>query len=337
MNRFYGLQALRFFAAFAVLLFHAFIYFDKFHHGGWSIGALFDPTLLSRGVTVFFVISGFVMAMAIERLQPLAFAMHRVVRIYFGYFMAIGFAVMVKLAIFKGFPLFTLHPVYISLLPFGVSDHPLGVEWTLVYEMFFYAVMTLMCALTVGLRKYFMGFWLLCILMANFGGITNHAFSVLHPIFWEIPFSLYNVHFILGVFCWWYFRLLNKLPALYVFPFGVAAIVMAEVFISQSSIRELVAGVGSVALVISAISAKSVEKLSAQNLLVRYGDTSYGIYLVHVVVITTVFAGFHANGLSALLGAIILALSAGLVFGALEFFLYVRIKKYIDSRLMRAP
>lgn len=146
----WGVQGLRFLAALAVVVEHALFYtherLDR---------AVSTTTLGGTGVDVFFVISGFVMVMSSQGLIGSAdgwkrFMMRRVVRIVPLYWIA----TTVKLAALLAVPVAVLHSrldwgdVGLSYLFLpsrnidGLVQPLLGVGWTLVYEMFFYAVFT---------------------------------------------------------------------------------------------------------------------------------------------------------------------------------------------------
>lgn len=145
------IQALRFFAALAVVGLHTAFYTAERldpRLGLWLQGA--------NGVRIFFVISGFVMIFASNGLLEAAhgwraFAVKRVVRIVPMYWAATAFKLVVLLLT----PAAVLHAsldwsyVAKSLLFWPAVNvdgeiHPLlGVGWTLIFEMFFYGLFTL--------------------------------------------------------------------------------------------------------------------------------------------------------------------------------------------------
>jgi peptidoglycan/LPS O-acetylase OafA/YrhL len=145
------IQALRFFAAFAVVVLHSGFYTAERLDGGfgyWTQGA--------NGVRLFFVISGFVMIMAADdRLTApggwSVFSVKRIIRVVPMYWAATAF----KLFTMFVAPGTVLHArldwsyVAKSLLflpAYNVDGeiHPLlGVGWTLTFEMFFYAMFAL--------------------------------------------------------------------------------------------------------------------------------------------------------------------------------------------------
>lgn len=144
-------QVLRFIAALAVVICHSAFYSkerldpDSFRY---DLGA--------NGVPLFFVISGFVMMVAAKKLQGVEnawkfFIIRRIVRIAPLYY----FATTVKLVTLLGAAGLVLHAqvdwIYIVKSYFflpavnvdGEIRPLLAVGWTLLFEMFFYAIFTL--------------------------------------------------------------------------------------------------------------------------------------------------------------------------------------------------
>lgn len=157
-HEFKTIQALRFIAAFAVVVLHSSFYTAERLDdslGIYAIGA--------NGVRLFFVISGFVMVVSSRALLDQSrgwsvFAMKRVVRIVPMYWLITTIKLLTLLLV----PAVVLHAHldwdYIVksylFVPVRNADgqlHPLlGVGWTLVFEMFFYALFTM--ALLLRLR-----------------------------------------------------------------------------------------------------------------------------------------------------------------------------------------
>src|SRR5262245_21564874 len=145
-----GIQILRLIAAVTVLVQHCYV-LVMIERGGPTKGFL-QLDLGALGVYLFFAISGYVIALQAE-IRPARFALHRIARIYPPYIAAaiLGFCVVVA----RGeLPDTIAFDPSILLLPAGHSQKWFAVPyWTLVYEMFFYAVAwLLMC-----LRAYDLG------------------------------------------------------------------------------------------------------------------------------------------------------------------------------------
>lgn len=152
-----GVQALRFVAAFAVVVLHC-----SFYTVERLTPALGTYDLGANGVRLFFVISGFVMLASSHRLEgtPLGwrvFALKRIVRIVPMYWVITS----VKLATLLAVPAVVLHSqldwsfiaksyAFIPAINKDGELHPLlGVGWTLNFEMFFYLLFALALALRV--------------------------------------------------------------------------------------------------------------------------------------------------------------------------------------------
>lgn len=151
VQRYDGIQALRFVAALLVVVTHSTLYTSERLNdslGIWYRGAV--------GVDIFFVISGFVMVISTGSLIGRRdgwkfFGMRRLVRIVPMYWIA----TTVKLATMLILPAAVLHaqlePAKVAasylFLPTRNVDgdvHPLlGVGWTLTFEMAFYAIFTI--------------------------------------------------------------------------------------------------------------------------------------------------------------------------------------------------
>ena len=146
-----NIQALRFYAALAVLLFHVSSIYN--HYSGqlfapWSVAL--DP-VGKAGVDVFFVISGFVIWVSTDRhhygVDALPFALRRLARILITYWPALIFAVLVDIYIRqRGLTDANLW-ASISLFPLEFRSTGrllLPVSWTLTFELMFYLVFALL-------------------------------------------------------------------------------------------------------------------------------------------------------------------------------------------------
>lgn len=164
-----GIQALRGFAAVMVVIFHATQMWTQrvgteASPGAWKNGAV--------GVDIFFVISGFVMAVSTigkEDAQHPArtFMERRLVRLVPLYWI-VTLVVLLKLWFVRGHTQFANSAQTIDLswgfvlcsflfIPFrnslGVIQPLLFVGWTLSFEMFFYSLFALALALRMGIAK----------------------------------------------------------------------------------------------------------------------------------------------------------------------------------------
>lgn len=157
MNKVYNIQALRAVAAISVMLFH--FHYKLLHSDQFSwLSSLFSGG--GDGVSLFFVISGFIMIistnnkMGIE--DALYFAKSRAIRIIPTYYIALiicflcygamsNFHYPDKIKEFYDAATFSLNNPAKS--PFINVDTPFGIRWTLNYEIYFYFVFAL-CIIT---------------------------------------------------------------------------------------------------------------------------------------------------------------------------------------------
>jgi peptidoglycan/LPS O-acetylase OafA/YrhL len=108
------------------------------------------------GVSLFFLVSGYVIPASLERGDLRAFWIGRIFRLYPMYLIAVGLALIIAAAgVNRPDPFITAHPVrgaaaYLSMLPTLLRvPEVLGVAWTLAYEMAFYLLVSGLFALRV--------------------------------------------------------------------------------------------------------------------------------------------------------------------------------------------
>jgi exopolysaccharide production protein ExoZ len=145
-SRLQGLQALRALAAVMVLVGHVLA--ETAHYAGWPLG--YDRLPWTRGVDVFFVISGFIVTLSAGRFigQPGAFLWRRFLRVAPLYWLFTTLMVAVVLLIPQGAKDTGFEPGQIIasyfFFPWERSDGRiapvLSLGWTLNYEVFFYAL-----------------------------------------------------------------------------------------------------------------------------------------------------------------------------------------------------
>lgn len=312
-------------AALGVLLYHA-------SHGVFTLtGKLagvhaVGERLSLLGVTSFFCLSGYLMARLVERESMRRFLLHRVLRIYPAFLAATGLAIAFHAAGLWQMPGFPL--VALTLLPIGTVTRPLAVEWTLVYEISYYALVSIFCL--PALRRYFA--WAILVwgivVLVSFIGFNQYG-TEFQPRTSQIPFSVFNLGFILGALGrvaevrgwlrrWWpvagaVFLLTSEtfgIPGRGVFlPFGLT-LTLIPLIASESRGRPI----------------------PAPRTLVLLGDASYGLYLIHHVVVFCVLnvAGslLVSHPLLSFLIAVAAALMVGIPFGLLDHVAYQRLRSW---------
>lgn len=301
----YNLHLLRVIAALAVVYFHTTSVAGL--GLAWDVG--------SRGVDVFFVISGFIIAY-IGSSKPEQFFRRRLIRVAPFYWAAtLCVFAMVAIAPHMFRTASASVPHLLASLFFIPHASPVDGEmmptlllgWSLNFEMFFYVVFAL--ALRVSPR------WspVISVLgIVTFVGVV-HALAITSPIpaFYARPIVLefcYGIG-VFYLFDWCSARrdILARLPALKgvlaVLFFGsLVAIAVLEHYYRESVPRYLIAGIPAVGIVLSALLLERIYGITTKNRVVYLlGEASYIIYLVHPYIIFGVLrvAVKHARELSA--------------------------------------
>jgi peptidoglycan/LPS O-acetylase OafA/YrhL len=147
MHRFRSIDALRALAALAVMAFHyeAFLRGEPIAHGEKTSSSsdILYSHLGLMGVELFFVISGFVILLTLDRDQSVArFITGRIGRLYPAYFATVIFAGSFLLIVGDTTP--GVVAINFTLLQTFLGVHDLIPPfWTLAYEVWFYVVMSL--------------------------------------------------------------------------------------------------------------------------------------------------------------------------------------------------
>ena len=275
------IQILRFFAAFAVVAFHAWgVAPDGFKVPESAIA--FALSHGGHGVDLFFVISGFIIFHATHsaNLTPAKFLRRRVERILPLYFFVI-FAVTILAFTLPGrFDTpgwFTPRHILKSLAFIAFTDGEMPVVyvgWSLEYEMYFYLVVALLMALTRDVwRNIVVAFSALAVI----GQIPGVDAALGNYKFFTDPMI---VEFVLGVIVGSAFA--NGRVG---WPMSVsAACAIAALLATDPVSRVVMFGVPSACLVAAAafVSRKRIDPSWPERALARLGDASYSIYLAQV-------------------------------------------------------
>ena len=151
------LDGLRFVAAISVVFYH----YCFRGHASDNLSPVAYPALapLAKydylGVELFFIISGYVLAMSLRRHSPRSFIISRICRLYPGYWVAVTvlFLVLRTVTSVMGSPPLVQYVVNMTMgqnfLGFADLD---GVYWTLTYELKFYGL--LLAVLVLGGRRH---------------------------------------------------------------------------------------------------------------------------------------------------------------------------------------
>jgi len=203
-ERIAGLDVLRGFAAVAVMLHHHAQYYDVLYPGRVPLPINLGPGHF--GVELFFIISGFVILMTIERKKAIrAFVASRVARLMPAFLAALVIATVIR----------TLWPVpmldtptvpqflaNLTMAPslFGQTGMDMP-YWTLTYELIFYVGMAMILALGLVRRVEWFGLLAVavsCLLILTINLKLHYRISIMLLIYYSnfflIGICLYRIH-----------------------------------------------------------------------------------------------------------------------------------------------
>lgn len=327
-HRLMGVQLLRLIAALMVVLQHTRYYTGKAY--GVDDKAFFSLELGETGVFIFFVISGYVIGRQVG-IAPARFATHRLLRIYPAHFTAIALATLMLLAIGTIGLSDVRFDLSLALLPIGALQEWSRVPyWTLIFEVYFYAVaFTLMLG---GRRLFDAG---LCIWAA-----ALIAISVAHPF---VPNAIPNAEGL--VTSLWALLFIggaalarahagNSVPLAIIAAFAFATAYK----LPDAALAHILACTAATAAVVHV--AVTVERFFANRTFAKpiaaLGDWSYGLYLIHAPVLVVCASLLPLTFIPHSVGwplALAIAILTGLSFGRLEHRAYVTLLRPLGDRL----
>jgi peptidoglycan/LPS O-acetylase OafA/YrhL len=315
--RFTNLQVLRIVGAGIVLVYHLNFYAEHVVDVHCAPLKWFGESLVAPAVSVFFALSGFVLMTSLRTRTAGQFALSRLLRIFPAYWAAIVLAAIVQRQ--QGLKWFWDGSVVAGLLlvPAG-ADHAtyrLGIEWTLVFELFFYLALCLFAAVhtrngpTIGVAL-----WLAAVV----GAMVIREPGPYQPLpDWStIALSPLTTAFLFGA-------LVVNLK-----PFGRLVRVLAPtmalaLFVTAFQIPrwDIVVLALGLASALTVAWAAAIPQIDAGHPFVVFGDWSYGVYLIHTPLISGVLylavrRGWAIPSAGLIVAAGSLALVGGLAFGA---------------------
>lgn len=300
-KRILELDALRGLAAIAVLLFHfTYRYQELYSH---TQVPPFQFRLGYLGVQLFFIVSGFVIFMTIDRTEtPLDFVVSRFSRLYPTFW--VGVLVTTLVVMLSGLPGTQRSPFEIAVNLtmfhefFGVPAVD-GVYWTLTQELLFYGLV--LCVFSIGWMEYWLPFayaWL------GLQAVANLSMHALGDFPWKIRYFLMTEYchlFIAGIA---FYQIYQGKASRWVY--GLLSLACVNHFLLH--VKDLPASrmeEGAIVVmffgVILAI-VKGHAKFLAAKPLVWLGSISYALYLVHQFLGYSIIRAFESNGLSVSLG-----------------------------------
>lgn len=296
MKKLRSIQVLRGIAAIGVVLYHMLVIEKKYAGGDQFLPQLFR--LGQSGVDLFFVISGFIMVTVIQRegreTRALDFLIHRFSRIYPNYWFYF----------FVTFAVFLLQPSLVNasqggrfnffrsffLIPSTTLPLVL-IAWSLIYEVYFYLVFSLLVGLSPVRMLISLLVWLLFLVNVNlFTGIPAAPIPAL-------ILSPYSIEFIIGAIASLFLSsgFIKRLPGgvcitLIVLILALLPYLFTHCYSPNGASGNLfrqtiVFGVVYGILIIAMVVLEQRSAISFHPFLVRLGDISYTIYLSHLLIL----------------------------------------------------
>jgi len=318
--KFTNIQVLRFAAAGGILLLHLGVFAHALLGLTGPVADALAAPVYWAGVPVFFAVSGFVLTHSLQTTPVRQFLLLRAVRVFPPYWVA-AVVVAVATGINVGARPFVRGLLLLPVGP-GKAAYLIGVEWSLVYEVFFYVALGLLAL--AGRRAVPAGcaVWLgMCLVRMV---VAPTAALVQFPTWQTVALSAVNLPFLFGVFA---YHLRHRAGPLRLWaPVAVPPLFVGAALAPTYDVALLMLGLGSGLLVAWAATTRQV---AADHPLVRYGDFSYGVFLVHVPVLRLVLGmGWPATGTTAATAGLV-ALAVGLAYGWAETAAYRRVRRWL--------
>ncbi len=289
MQKIANIQVMRGMAALAVTLFHIAGTQEKEGLNGW----LFSPFKEwgSWGVDLFFIISGYVMAVSLSKGNDTAahFLLKRFIRIYPLYFVLTVLYCLISIVAPRLFTSFKLNPEWLlASLSFtsgyaGFGEPILGQGWTLEFEALFYLSIGIAVVLRQNHRlEYFTLAVLLglCLFGVN-SIILEFGFGMMASRFKNVFHNLLSVRFFL-------------------IAFGIASLVLHRFIEIEFVPRFLLFGIPCTSIFLGFLLISPIKN----RFFLYLGEISYSIYLVQFFVIPVFFKFLKSDFNSELYGDI---------------------------------
>ncbi|WP_168166142.1 acyltransferase family protein [Bosea sp. PAMC 26642] len=329
-QRYLWLQYLRGFAASAVLLYHAAHYLGELR-GQSALLQVFSGAWGTYGVSIFFALSGYLMAQLISRDDPRRFLLNRIIRIY-------PLMLVVVMLAFAGYastgPIRRPDILPLTLIPAGPRDYYLGVEWTLLFEMTYYVVIVALAL--AGLRRWLDGVfvaWLVSIPVVS--AIALGPAETLTPTLTQLFGQSTNTAFVLGFLLP---RVLERSPRAGILVALALPFLGATFMLSHEDAQRWTSSISATLLLAAAIKASQFGIAPVSRVGLRLGDASYALYLCHVPIIL-IFERFLPASMSGhwvfgiWVGA---SLAAAFLLAPLDLRLHIRLKRWADGLSSKA-
>ena len=261
------------------------------------------------------------------------FLLNRALRIYPPYLIALALST-VLLWVSTGGAIPTMNfQLSMLLLPTGDVDSSYAIPyWTLVYEIFFYALLGLLLflRLTATMRAWFMVAWSFAIVIAAI--FTEYSLkSQLQPNALEILVSPLDLYFSAGYVLMYSLSSSDKKPTV-----ALLAILAFFSTIYLVSIRYVfVSGLLACCLVYIAYMVRALPRWMTAP-----GDWSYGVYLFHLPAMHVLYY-FNVSLINSFAATVtiylVLGSIVGMSFGIFEYWLHQNVMKPMMAKIARRP
>ena len=282
-NTLHSIQFLRFVAAFLVVAFHSFKHIPDLNLYSEVIGDLAKSGQV--GVHIFFVISGFIMVYIAQGSYGSEgsiwkFLVHRFVRI-FPIFWIVNLLFWVYTGLLLGLDDFdiTLVVLSFSLLP-DYGSMVLGPAWTLSYELYFYIIFAFTLFFNLRTSVILIGtFFFLSISLRFFIDTKIYPLHVLtNSLLLEFVFGMLVGYFLIKG------RVLNQWVCWVSLIVGTSTILFGGLTSLHEQYPTLLAwGVPSTLIVLGVVNLEKQGRLAFLRKLSWLGDSSYSLYLIHML------------------------------------------------------
>ena len=328
--RYYSIQILRILFMSMVLYLHVRAYLFIY---GAQTGTFFNmvPDAFMAVALPFFSISGFIMAFLID-IGYRNFLPRRLLRVYPTYLCGVVISLIIGYVLWGNLPGKSLFAAA-SLLPLGPVDLPLRVEWTLIYEVAYYVLITPFA--TPRLRRYFPAFlvvWAAAVVVAYFAfGLQDaYVFNTWRTVF----FSAYNLYFITGALVYYVQQRTPALP--WIIPVGIlvacAVYTVASGWHRPLGVIKSITEIGpwslcTAATIFAVVKLEDRFRHPVLMAMADFGEYAYAYYLIHAVLLAAVFSimvyglGWQLDNLRAFLALGVVAVG-GYFFGRLDLALH---------------
>jgi exopolysaccharide production protein ExoZ len=292
-----NIQAMRGLAAMMVVLVHSIAIADSFTLGWISP---FFGKWGPAGVDFFFVISGFVIATVANNSANSSidngrvnrageFIVKRLIRIFPIYWIVLIVAIFISPYVHLAPSTLSDKPLFDLFFLFELANNKIMASWTLVYEMYFYLVVTVLIVLFNKRIFLGLGIWA-CVTIVL---ILYHTL-LKHDLSFSIPLCPMILEFMFGMLIAFLIdRKVNSLAfaciSIGIVGFFVGAEINSRFGDWGKWYRTLCFGVPAALIIYGMVAAEVQNKIISSKYLQKLGDVSYSLYIWHQLVFASLF------------------------------------------------